>query len=238
MVYCNGPTSQASEVAVKKLKEAGYSNVFVYRGRTAGPEKGEKSGRRQRADALPAPQLENKVYTIDTVESLVQWIGRNITGAHYGIIRFESGSIPILRRQPSKVSFVLDMNSIQNLDVQDPKWNRVLVDHLKSEDFFDVKQFPTAKFDAITFKEIEGAKSAGSPNYEVRGKLTIKGVAHEITFPAVLVLQEDGSLAAEAHFDIDRTLWNVNYGSGKIFEKLGKHLVHDFITIQLKLIAR
>jgi hypothetical protein len=48
----------------------------------------------------------------------------------------------------------------------------------------------------------------------------------------------DGRLAAEAHFDIDRTQWNVLYGSGKYYEKLGKHLVHDDVTILLKLITR
>ena len=47
----------------------------------------------------------------------------------------------------------------------------------------------------------------------------------------------DGLLAADAHFDIDRTRWNVLYGSGKFYEKLGKHLVSDDISLALKLIA-
>ena len=238
VVYCNSATSRAPDVAVTKLAEAGYTNVFIYRGGTVDWKRARYPLEGGNVSNPSAPHLENKVYTVDLDESVVQWIGRNISGAHYGIIKLQSGTIPVRLRQPGKVAFVIDMNTIRNLDVQDPGWNRILVDHLKSEDFFDVKQFPAAKFDATEFKPIEGAAGGGSLNYEVRGQLTIKGIANEIVFPALLVLNEDGSLAAEAHFDIDRTRWNVNYGSGRFFEKLGKHLVHDFITIQLKLVAR
>lgn len=238
VLYGIGATSKATEVALKKLTAAGYENVFVYLGGILDWKRARYPIDGTRTDNLLPPQLVNKVYTIDPAGSVLQWIGRNITGAHYGTINFLSGSIPILLRQPNKVSFVIDMNSIQDLDIQDPTWNRILVDHLKSDDFFDVQKYPTARFDATEFKPIEGAKGGGVPNYDVRGKLTLKGITKEITFPAILTLKEDGVLAAEAHFDIDRTLWNVNYGSGKLFEKLGKHLVYDFITIQLKLVAR
>ena len=238
VVYGGSTASKASEIAERKLTLAGFINVFVYLG-------GIQEWRRARyplegtmRDGQIATQLINKVYTIDTKESILQWIGRNITGAHYGTLNLLSGSIPIMLRQPSKVNFVIDMNSIQDLDIQDPTWNRILVDHLKSEDFFDVQRFPTAKFDATEFKPIEETAGGGVPNYLVRGKLTIKNVTNEILFPAIITLKDDGAIAAEAHFDIDRTLWNVNYGSGRLFEKLGKHLVHDFITIQIKLIAR
>ncbi|HWB59329.1 MAG TPA: YceI family protein [Chthoniobacteraceae bacterium] len=239
VVYSNGVTCKAAEVASKKLNAGGYETVFLYPGgiqdwkRSRNPMDGTR-----KENQLP-PQLVNKVYAIDPEESVLQWIGRNITGAHYGTIKFLSGTIPILLRQPNKVNFVLDMTSIQDLDIQDPGWNKILVDHLKSEDFFDVEKYPTAKFDATEFKPIENAKmGTGVPNYNVTGKLTMKNITNEINFPAVITLREDGTLAAEAHFDIDRTKWNVNYGSGKLFEKLGKHLVYDFITIQLKLFAR
>ena len=238
VLYGSGTTPKACEIALKKLSEAGYVNIFVYPG-------GIQEWRRARypiegthlEGTIPA-QLINKVYTLDTEESVLQWIGRNITGAHFGTLKFLNGSIPILLRQPARVTFMIDMKSIQDLDIQDPTWNRILVDHLKSEDFFDVQKHPTAKFDATEFKQIEGSRGGGVPNYLVTGKFTMKGITNEITFPAIITLKEDGALAAEAHFDIDRTLWNVNYGSGKLFEKLGKHLVHDFITIQIKLVAR
>lgn len=238
VLYGSGAPSKACEVAVKKLGDAGYTNIFVYAGGLQEWRRARNPIEGSRLEGVPPPQLLNKVYTIDTQESVLQWIGRNITGAHFGTLRFLNGSIPILLRQPTRVSFMIDMNSIQDLDIQDAGWNHILVDHLKSEDFFDVQKHPTAKFDGTEFKQIEGGKGGGAPNYLVTGNFTMKGITNEIVFPAIITLREDGSLAAEAHFDIDRTLWNVNYGSGKFFEKLGKHLVHDFITIQIKLIAR
>ncbi len=34
------------------------------------------------------------------------------------------------------------------------------------------------------------------------------------------------------------TKWNILYGSGKFFARLGKHLVNDLIAIQLNVEAR
>ena len=49
---------------------------------------------------------------------------------------------------------------------------------------------------------------------------------------------EGGGLVARAHFDFDRTEWGVRYGSGKFYERLGKHLVSDRISVDLKIAAR
>ena len=50
-------------------------------------------------------------------------------------------------------------------------------------------------------------------------------------------LTENDSLIMEAHFDIDRTKWNVIYGSIRFFEHLGMHKVFDLISLQLRVIA-
>jgi polyisoprenoid-binding protein YceI len=72
---------------------------------------------------------------------------------------------------------------------------------------------------------------------QVTGELTLKSVTNEIAFPAIIGLTPDGLIAADAHFDIDRTRWNVLYGSGKFYEKLGKHLVNDAVSLALKLVT-
>jgi hypothetical protein len=41
-------------------------------------------------------------------------------------------------------------------------------------------------------------------------------------------------VSIEAHFDLDRTTWNVLYGSSSYFEHLGMHLVYDLITVELR----
>ena len=69
-------------------------------------------------------------------------------------------------------------------------------------------------------------------------QLTIKETARSIRFPAIIAMQEDGALKAQAAFDLDRTLWDVCYGSGKLYERLGMHLVNDLISIELFIVAR
>jgi hypothetical protein len=63
-------------------------------------------------------------------------------------------------------------------------------------------------------------------------------VTEDLGFPALIEGLSGGELAAEAHFDIDRTRWNVIYGSGKFYEKLGMHLVHDVISLGLHIVTR
>lgn len=238
VVYCNNSTSKATEWALGKLNKAGFHNVYIYRGGAQDWRRARLPVEGTQINSLFAPQIQNKVYTVDLAESGVQWTGRNITGLHFGTIDIKSGVIPIQRKHPVKVSFVMDMHSIQDLDIQEEKWNQLLVKHLKSDDFFDVETYPEAKFDATAFEAISGTTGGGVPNYTVTGKLTMKGITKEISFPALVAMRDDGALAAEAHFDIDRTEWKINYGSGKLFDKLGRHLVHDMITIQIKLVAR
>jgi hypothetical protein len=77
----------------------------------------------------------------------------------------------------------------------------------------------------------------GAPNLAIHGELTLKGVTHLIGFAAVSGLTADGKLAAQAMLSFDRTLWNVLYGSGKLFQNLGGHLVNDLIEVQLHIVT-
>ena len=129
------------------------------------------------------------------------------------------------------------MTSISNLDFQDATWRDLLIRHLLSDDFFDVERYPTASFVVAGYEPLPGA-SPGMPNGHVTGNLTIRDVTRPITFPAVISAQGDGSIKAHAALDIDRTLWQVCYGSGKLYERLGMHLVHDLISLELFLLAR
>src|SRR4029078_158194 len=122
----------------------------------------------------------------------------------------------------------------EDTDIGDAPLREMLVHHLKSDDFFDVEKFPESEFRLTKIEPLPG-DTPGNPNVRVTGKLTLKKVKRELTFPAIVGATSDGTLAADAHFDIDRTLWNVRYGSGKFYEKLGKHLVNDIISLGLKI---
>lgn len=236
VVYCNSSTSKAAEFAAQKLMEIGYTEVYHYAGGTVDWRRASHPVEGEDPDRLVEPQLANKIYQINPDQSIIEWIGRGIANSHRGTINLTEGSFQIVRGGPVRAEFKADMRSIVNLDIKDATWNQILIAHLKSPDFFDVENFPTAQFEMHTLKPIVGAKTGGATHVFV-GRLTIKGVTREIDFPATVNLRDDGAVAAEAHFDIDRTEWNIVYGSGKFFEKLGRHLVYDLITLQISIVA-
>jgi polyisoprenoid-binding protein YceI/rhodanese-related sulfurtransferase len=234
VVYGSSEKSLASVDAAKKLRAAGYTRVTDFRGgleewRGAGlPCEGDSS--RAPREALPADGL----HAVDLEKSRVEWIGRSLTGMHTGTVKLRRGEIEVRASQPVRASFTLDMRSIEDTDIGDAPLREMLVHHLKSDDFFDVEKFPESEFRLTKIEPLPGA-TPGNPNVRVTGKLTLKKVKRELTFPAIVGATSDGTLAADAHFDIDRTLWNVRYGSGKFYEKLGKHLVNDIISLGLKI---
>src|SRR5690606_19568061 len=73
--------------------------------------------------------------------------------------------------------------------------------------------------------------------YTVKADLTIKGITKEIEFPATIEIK-DGKVAAYAEVKVDRTLYDIKYGSGKFFEGLGDKMIDDFFTVKFKVAAK
>lgn len=236
VVYDATGTTLAAMAAREKLLADGYRDVRVLIGGLAG---WAAAGYPLERGEMPSPVavLKDGNYQLDPAASVLEWTGRNINNRHYGRIPFSGGVIVVSSGELRSGEITLDMTGISNLDLQDESYRLMLEGHLKSEDFFAVDRFPVAKIDISGWQPITGA-TPGSPNYMVQGKLTIKGITRQIDFPAVVAPQEDGSLKAQAALTIDRTDWNISYGSGKLFEKLGMHLVHDRIDIELFIVAR
>jgi hypothetical protein len=72
----------------------------------------------------------------------------------------------------------------------------------------------------------------------VQGELILKNVTRPVEFLATAGMTPEGKAAAQASLAIDRTLWEVLYGSGKYFRNLGGHLVNDLIEFQLRIVTR
>ena len=101
--------------------------------------------------------------------------------------------------------------------------------------FFSVTDFPEASFELSDSHPIEDA-TAGDSNLKLEGSLTLRGRTQPIEMFAQLTFL-GGKLGLQGHFDVDRSQFGSEYGSGKIFEKLGQHVVNDKISVSFQLIC-
>ncbi len=111
------------------------------------------------------------MHSVDIAKSSVEWSGRNLLNKHHGQIGLRSGQLEFLRGQLSGGRFVIDMNNILCSDLQGTELHNVLINHLRSDDFFDIERFPEASFAIDTARRIDGA-TLGQPNLEITGDLT------------------------------------------------------------------
>ena len=173
---------------------------------------------------------KNIEWPISTKESLIEWTGKKLTGEHYGNISLSEGSLLFSGNTVSGGSVVFDMRSITCTDITDGKSNKRLVDHLKSDDFFSVGTYPTAKFVIINVKKTEG------DSYTITGNLTIKNITNPISFPTTLV-QKNGKVTATGTIVFDRSKYDIKFGSQSFFDNLGDKLVYDDVELKVTLIA-
>jgi len=167
---------------------------------------------------------------INTKISNVDWIGKKVTGQHNGSIKIKEGMLKLHDGHVSGGTIVIDMTSITNEDLKDKGYNKKLIEHLKSPDFFDVAKHATATL------KITGVKQKEGREHMIYGNLTIKGITKPITFIANIEMK-DGKLVAFAELKVDRTLYDIKYGSGKFFDNLGDKMIDDEFIIKFKIAA-
>ena len=167
---------------------------------------------------------------VDTTASQVTWKGYKVTGEHTGTINIKNGNFMYEGDNLIGGSFEIDMNSITCTDLNE-KGAAKLVGHLKSADFFGVENYPTAKF------EITKVVSRGKVgDYKVTGNLTIKDITKEIRFNTNID-NSTGVPVATADLTIDRSDFNVKYGSGSFFDNLGDKTIYDEFELGLKIVG-
>ncbi len=181
--------------------------------------------------AFSASHAFAKELSIDPAQSTIKWTGKKVTGQHHGVINLKSGSVDVDKNALKGGQFEVDMTSIKNEDITDAENNAKLTGHLKSDDFFGVNKFSTATFKITSVKPLKGQKDA---THEITGDLTIKGVTHPVTFPAVVDIKGDKA-SAKGKVTIDRTKYGIKYGSGQFFENLGDKMINDTFELDLDL---
>ena len=234
VVYGEGNPSMDSADAAQKLVLGGYADVTDFRG---GLGEWVAAGMPVESDApLPTAPVLDGTFRIDPASSVIRWTGQNLFNHHEGTLMLAEGLLQIARGMLVSGEFAIDMNTIVCTDLVDPAWNAMLVRHLRSADFFQVDDHPTARFVMDASTPVAGA-TEGVPNYQIGGHLTLRGVTRPLEFPAVIAAADAGHVTAQAHLSFDRTQFGSGYGSGRLFAFLGKHVVNDHIQLHLKLHA-
>ncbi len=182
--------------------------------------------------ALTGSSLSAQNYIVDAGESSLAWKGNKLTGSHNGVVSIRDGSLS-KNEKGMTGKFAIDMTTIDCLDMEG-EYGEKLVAHLNNEDFFNVEKFPVATFVVTSLTSME--EPGKDINAVVQGDLTIKGITNRIFFPAYVSSDENG-LKANASFSIDRTKWEIQYGSGSIFDGLGDRIIYDDIEFDLVLVA-
>ncbi len=164
-----------------------------------------------------------KDYQVDKAKSAVKWEAKKVIGGHEGTIGIKEGVVRVADGKIAGGNFVIDMPSLVCTDVA-----RV-TGHLKNEDFFDVEKFPTATFAIV--KVDYSDKGAF-----VTGKLTIKGITKDISFPAAVSI-DNTQLEANATVKVNRLDYDIKYRSGSFFADLGNRAIEDEFTVHIQLVA-
>lgn len=160
---------------------------------------------------------------IKASESSITWTGKKVTGSHAGTLNFSEGSLTFEADQLTGGEFTVDMTTLAVTDLEAGKGKEKLEGHLSSDDFFGTKNHKTAKL-VIT----KVAKTGEV--YNVTGDLTIKGKTNPITFD--LAIKDNTATSTLA---VDRTKYDIKYGSGSFFDNLGDKTISDNFELVVSL---
>jgi polyisoprenoid-binding protein YceI len=167
---------------------------------------------------------------VDIEKSEIIWKGKKVTGSHHGTIKLMEGSLLMENDMLKGGTFLIDMTTIANVDMAGSNGQTKLEGHLKSADFFNVAEHPVATLEItnVVHRGTEGS-------YKVAGDLTIKGITKPVKFNAQLS-QENGMKVAAADIVVDRSEYDVRYGSGSFFDNLGDKTIYDEFELNVKLV--
>lgn len=172
------------------------------------------------AFAMP---LQAQKVKADLDKSSLTWTGKKVTGQHHGSISIESGWMKIDGNKITEGEYVIDMKSLTVEDLTGEMKGK-LEGHLKSDDFFGVEKHGKSVL------KITGSEAINSSGFKVMGNLTIKGITNPIEFETKKMGNKYVSSIV-----VDRSKFDVRYGSGSFFDNLGDKTIYDDFTIDVVL---
>ncbi len=152
----------------------------------------------------------------------IKWLGNKVGGSHDGTIDLKEGMLTWDNDKISSGKFVVDMKSIKNTDIENADYNKKLVDHLISDDFFGAEEFPVAVLEITEGSSFNDGKSM------LKGSLTIRDKTHPVEFE---VVKSTDKMVAK--LTIDRSNYDVKFRSKSFFKNLGDKLIYDDFTLEI-----
>ena len=193
-----------------------------------------KSEKKEKVEAKKAVKVETNIATlnnVDTAVSVLTWKGSKPTGSHNGTVALQSGGMLIEEGVLKGGEFVIDMNTITNVDMAGSAGAGKIEGHLKAPDFFDIAVYPTSKFEITNVEEAEGKLA-------VTGNLQIKDVTKSITIPATISSEGGVTTFKSDVFNVDRADFNVKYGSKRWIEGLKDKFINDLMEMSFVVVLR
>ena len=163
-------------------------------------------------------------YTLDTKKSEINWAGSAAYNSYTlsGTLKASEGNFKWVEGQMTEAYIEIDMKSL-DASIDDLK------KHLKSEDFFFVKQYPQASFTltkAVAFGE-------GKLNLEGIFSIKDKSKQEKITLTAE---KQNNQWQISGTITLDRTNYGIYYNSPNFFENLKQNAIADEIKLELSLV--
>ena len=175
------------------------------------------------------------VYTFDPSLSKINWEGKKTLIKEWvdmGNISIQSGNFTMLDNKIIDGKIVIDMNSIVANSTGREEGEDNLSKHLKSADFFGTETFPTSEFILTSLTPTENEFT-----YKAKGDITIKNITKTIEFPMTIYMK-DNLISMNAEIVLDRTQFDVRFGSTNFFNDIGNNAINNNFVLKLELIAK
>ncbi|MBC7714443.1 MAG: YceI family protein [Rhizobacter sp.] len=170
---------------------------------------------------------KTEAVAVDPAASKIVFLGKKVTGEHTGEVKIQEGTLSFDGKAFKEANVVVDMTTISNNDLTDKEYNKKFIDHMNSADFFDTAANKTATLKTTKVTKVKG------DTYKVTGDLTIKGKTNPVTFNADVT-----RAGATAVIKVDRTKYDIKYGSGKFFQGLGDKMINDEFQLTVTLVTK
>jgi len=189
----------------------------------------------KKSEDLPQPtvevatttnQITDGAYTVSS--STLIWSGKKTLVTGYvdsGVVTLKSGEFTVNNGSIASGTLVVDMNSISVKGTGRGDDESLLEKHLKSKDFFNSSSFSTS---TLIIKRSEGNV--------IYGDLIVKGITKPVQFPADISV-ENSMVKIKGVMTVDRTEYDIRYGSNKFFDNLANNVIDDLFTIEFELVG-